>query len=87
MGRFDKIYRKDLPHRAIAVYCYLYERANENGECWPAIPTISSELKLSQQTVRRAIHDLEKSDCIKTEQRYRTKGGKSSLLFKLLEGF
>ena len=84
MGRFDKIYKMDLPHRAVAVYCYLYERANENGECWPAIPTIAEEIKLSQQTVRRAIRDLEKNRCIKTEQRYRTKGGKSSLLFRIL---
>ena len=83
MGRFDKVYRMDLPHRAVAVYCYLYERANEKGECWPAIPTIAEELKLSQQTVRRGIRDLEKSGCVITEQRYRTKGGKSSLLSQL----
>lgn len=81
MGRFDKIYRMDLPHRAIAVYCYLYERANENGECWPAIATIADEIKLSRSTVKRAIVDLKKAGCIETEQRYRTKGGKSSLMF------
>ena len=84
MGRFDKVYKMDLPHRAIAVYCYLYERANERGECWPAVPTIASEIKLSEATVRRAIRDLKKAELLKTEQRYRTKGGKSSLLFKLL---
>lgn len=84
MGKYRQIYQMDLPHRAVAVYCYLCERANENGECWPAIPTISDEIKLSQQTVRRAIRDLEKSGCIQTEQRFRTKGGKSSLLFQLL---
>ena len=84
MGRLDKIYHRDLPHRAVAVYCYLYDRANKEGECWPAIPTIAEEIKLSEQTVRRGIRDLEKSGCIKTEQRYRTKGGKSSLLFQLL---
>ena len=84
MGRLDKIYRTDLPHRAVAVYCYLYDRANKEGECWPAIPTIAEEIKLSVQTVRRGIRDLEKGGCIKTEQRYRTKGGKSSLLFQLL---
>lgn len=81
MGRFDKIYRMDLPHRAVAVYCYLYERANENGECWPAIDTISQEIKLSRSTVKRAIIDLKKAGFIETEQRYRTKGGKSSLMF------
>lgn len=84
MGKYRKIYQMDLPHRAVAVYCYLYERANEKGECWPAIPTIAEEIKLSQQTVRRGIRDLEKSGCIRTEQRFRTKGGKSSLLFQLL---
>ena len=81
MGRFDKIYKMDLPHRAIAVYCYLYERANKEGECWPAIDTISQEIKLSRSTVKRAIADLKKVGFIETEQRYRTKGGKSSLMF------
>ena len=71
----------DLPHRAIAVYCYLYERANKEGECWPAIDTISQEIKLSRSTVKRAIADLKKVGFIETEQRYRTKGGKSSLMF------
>lgn len=62
---------------------YLSDRANKDGECWPAIPTIAAELKLSQSTVRRALHDLRKAGLIETEQRYRTKGGKSSLLYKL----
>lgn len=84
MGRYDKIYRLDLPHRAVAIYCYLYERANKEGECWPAIPTIASEIKLSEATVRRAIRDLRNAGLIDTEQRYRAKGGKSSLLFKIL---
>ena len=74
----------EIPHRAISVYIYLDDRANSNRECWPAIPTIAKELKLSQTTVRRAIRDLCKAGLIVTKQRYRTKGGKSSLLFKLL---
>lgn len=83
MGRLDFLYRMDLPHRAVAVYIYLADRANQNGECWPAIPTIAADLKLSQSTVRRALRDLRQSGLITTEQRYRAKGGKSSLLFKL----
>lgn len=73
----------DLPHRAVAVYTYLYDRANKNGECWPSVPTIAKEIKLSQATVRRAIKDLRKAGLIETEQRYREKGGKSSLLYKI----
>ena len=83
MGRLDFIYNTDLPHRAVTVYIYLYDRANKQGECWPAISTISKALKLSPSTVRRAIKDLQKECLLETEQRYRTKGGKSSLLYKL----
>ena len=73
----------DLPHRAVAVYVYLYDRAKKNGECWPSVSTIAKEIKLSQATVRRAIKDLRKAELIETTQRYRTKGGTSTLLFKL----
>lgn len=83
MGRFDFLYRMELPHRAISVYIYLSDRANKNGECWPAIPTIAADLKLSPSTVRRALRDLRKAGLLETEQRYREKGGKSSLLFTL----
>ena len=83
MSRLDFLYRMDLLHRAVSVYIYLYDRANKDGECWPAIPTIAKELKLSQSTVRRALIDLRKAGLITTEQRYREKGGKSSLLYKM----
>lgn len=83
MGRLDFLYRMDLPHRAVSVYIYLFDRTNKNGECWPAIPTISKELKLSQSTVRRALKDLRKAGLLETEQRYRERGGKSSLLYKI----
>ena len=45
--------------------------------------SIAKELKLSQSTIRRALHDLRKEGLLETEQRYRPKGGKSSLLYKL----
>lgn len=83
MSRLSYIYRTELPHRAVSVYIYLLDRANKNGECWPAIPTMSKDLKLSQSTIRRALHDLRKEGLVETEQRYRKKGGKSSLLFKI----
>lgn len=83
MSRLDFLYRTELPRRAVAVYIYLADRTNENNECWPAIPTIASDLKLSPSTVRRGIRDLKKAGLLATEQRYRKKGGKSSLLFRL----
>ena len=81
MGRFNFLYKMDLQHRAVAVYIYLADRANKNGECWPAIPTIARELKLSQSTVRRALQDLREAELLETEQRYRTKGGKAACFF------
>lgn len=83
MSRLDFLYRTELPHRAVAVYIYLADRTNENNECWPAIPTIAADLKYSPSTVRRGIRDLKKARLLETEQRYRKKGGKSSLLFRL----
>ncbi len=80
MSRLDFLYRTELPHSAVAVYIYLADRTNENNECWPAIPTIASDLKYSPSTVRRGIRDLKKAGLLETEQRYRKKGGKSSLL-------
>ncbi len=83
MRSFTDVYRMDLPHRAISVYIYLADRANKENICWPSIPTISKDLKLSESTTRRALGDLRKAGLLKTEQRYRENGGNSSLLYML----
>lgn len=83
MSKLTFLYQMDLPHRAVAVYTYLYERANKNGECWPSVKTIAGNIKLSPATVRRAIKDLRKVGLIETKQQYRKNGGKSSLCYKL----
>ena len=83
MSKLLFLYQMDLPHRAVAVYTYLYDRANKNGECWPSVNKIAGDIKLSPATVRRAIKDLKMVGMIKTQQRYRKSGGTSSLLFKL----
>lgn len=82
MSRLDFLYRTELPHRAVAVYIYLADRTNENNECWPAIPTIASDLKLSPSTVRRGIRDLKKQGSSQPSSGTE-KSGKSSLLFRL----
>lgn len=83
MRNFTKLYQMDLPHRAISVYIYLADRANKDGICWPSIPTIAKDLKLSESTVRRALGDLRKEGLVRTEQRYRENGGNSSLLYQI----
>lgn len=83
MRNFTKLYQMDLPHRAISVYIYLADRASKDGICWPSIPTISKDLKLSESTTRRALKDLRQAGLIHTEQRYRENGGNSSLQYTL----
>ena len=83
MRNLTELYRMDLPHRAISVYIYLSDRAGKKTTCWPSIPTIAKDLKLSESTTRRALSDLRKAGLIQTEQRYRENGGNSSLLFQI----
>lgn len=83
MGYFTSLYASELPHRAVAVYMYLRDRADRNGKCYPAIGTIARELKLSRSTVKRAIADLEKAGHLFKEQRWRESGGKSSNLYRI----
>jgi predicted transcriptional regulator len=80
---YTKLYRMELPHRAISVYIYLADRANKENVCWPSIRTISKDLQLSESTTRRALNDLRKVGLVQTEQRYRENGGNSSLRYFL----
>ncbi|AEY67554.1 helix-turn-helix domain-containing protein [Clostridium sp. BNL1100] len=84
MGYFTSIYASELPHRAVAVYMYLKDRADKDGKCYPAIGTIARELKLSRSTVKRALADLEKNGKLRKEQRWRENGGKSSCMYYLI---
>lgn len=84
MTDLKKLYQSELPTRAIAVYLYLRGRANKEGVCWPAVPTMARELKMSQSTVRRALHDLIKEDFLAVEKRYRPSGADSSNRYVLV---
>ena len=50
MRNITVLYRMELPHRAISVHMYLSDRANKENTCWPSIPTIAKDLKLSEST-------------------------------------
>jgi len=81
---YDNYNGDNLSHRARTVYNYLQDMANREHLCWPSLRTISTDLALSKSTVKRAIQDLKEAGYLRTEQRWRTNGGKSSLLFRLL---
>lgn len=84
MTDLKRLYQSDLPSRAIAVYLYLRGRANKEGFCWPAIPTMARELKVSESTIRRALRDLVQEGFLKVEERQRESGADSSNMYWLL---
>ena len=84
MTNLKKLYQSDLPNRAIAVYLYLRGRANKEGFCWPAVPTMARELKMSESTIRRALRDLVQEGFLKVEERQRESGADSSNKFTLV---
>lgn len=84
MGYFSSIYADDrLPHRAKAVYMYLKDRSDKNGQSWPGIKTIARELNVSTSTVKRAVDDLIRFGYMEKETRFRENGGQTSNLYTL----
>ena len=84
MTDLNQIYQSDLPNRAIAVYLYLRGRANKEGFCWPAVPTIARDLKMSESIIRRALRDLVREGFLKIEERQRESGANSSNIYSLI---
>ncbi|MCR2048613.1 helix-turn-helix domain-containing protein [Acetatifactor muris] len=84
MEYFQTIYSSGLPHRAITVYMYLYDRADRDKSCWPAIPTMARELGMSRSTIKRALNDLASAGYLRKEYRYRENGSYTSNLYTLL---
>ena len=83
MSFYGNLYQEEIPSRAKAVYMYLKDRSNADGECWPAIKTIARDTSMSVSTVKRAIDDLMKHGLLRKERRYRENGGNSSNRFYL----
>lgn len=81
---FNAVYQSDLSHRARAVYMYLKDRSDAEGQCWPAIKTIGAELGLSRSTVKRALDDLCKAGLLQKDPRWRENGSYTSNLYRLL---
>ena len=82
---FLKFISSDLPHRAKAVYMYLKDRSNTDGQCYPAIGTIRKGIKPITENCRAGDSGSGKGWLIKKEQRWRENGGKSSLLYTLID--
>ncbi|WP_124100942.1 helix-turn-helix domain-containing protein [Ruminococcus sp. Marseille-P6503] len=78
-----RIYDLGLSHKAVAVYCYLCNRADKNGECFPSVRRISEDLNINKSTVFRAFNELEEQGLLEREARYHTRGGRRSSLYRI----
>lgn len=78
-----RIYDLGLTHKSISVYCYLANRADKNGECFPSVRSIAEDLNLNRATVYRAFRELEERNLLERKARYNTSGGRRSSLYIL----
>lgn len=78
-----RIYDLGLSHKAVSVYCYLANRADKYGECFPSVRRISEDLNLSKSTIFRAFNELEKHGLLERFPRYHAQGGRRSSLYKI----
>lgn len=84
MSNREKLFKSNLPSRAVNVALYLDSMANSERKCWPSIRKIATDLHISHSTVKRAIIDLKTNGFLETETRRRPSGAYSSLLYELL---
>lgn len=64
----NEIFSMGLSAEEIAVYAYLMYRENRKSfQCWPSFNTIGKALKMSRNTVRKYVRQLEDKGFIQTE--------------------
>lgn len=78
-----RIYDLGLSHKAVSIYCYLANRADKNGECFPSVRRIAEDLSISKSTVYRAFNELEKHNLLERFPRYHAQGGRRSSLYRI----
>ena len=78
-----RIYDLGLSHKAVAVYCYLANRADINGECYPSGRRIAEDLSIHKSTVYRAFTELENRGLLERIPRYHIQGGRRSSLYRV----
>ena len=78
-----RIYDLGLSHKAVSVYCYLANRADKNGECFPSVRRIAEDLSVDKSTVFRAFIELEENGLLERFPRYHPQGGRRSSLYRI----
>ena len=65
----------------------LADAADDQGVCWPSIPTVARKCCLSKRTIQRTLQDLVNGGWLQVEPRFRKDGSRTSNSYRLaLEG-
>ena len=83
MKYLNSIYDSNLSTTEIAVYLFLKDHSNKNGESFHSKRSIAGAIKKSPRTVQRCLRELERLGFVKTKQRYRSNGGQTSNLYTI----
>ncbi|MCL0001509.1 helix-turn-helix domain-containing protein, partial [Providencia rettgeri] len=54
---------------SVAIMARLADFSNDDGVCWPSVPTIARQIGAGESTVRTAIKNLEKAGWLSSEKR------------------
>jgi hypothetical protein len=75
--------QKGISSGAKMIYGRLGRYAGENGECYPAVPTLAAEIGASERQTQRYLAELERERFIRRVPRF-SKSGQSSNAFQFL---
>ncbi len=72
-----EIWSKSISSAAFHVYGFLSWCADKSGRCYPSVAEISRRCHIAENTVRKAIRELERNELIRSQTQYTvTKSGK-----------
>lgn len=79
----NSIYDSNLSTTEIAVYLFLKDHSDRNGECFHGVKTIARAINKSDRTVQRSLKALKNAGFIQVTRRYRPNRSLTSNLYKV----
>jgi len=73
------------PHAKLLLMA-LADRADDQGACWPSIPRLAQQCRLSPRTVQRLLQALVAAALLRAEPRFRADGSRTSNRYYLALG-
>jgi hypothetical protein len=71
-------WRQVLAPTVKLVLMSMADAADDQGVCWPGVPTLARKCCVSERTVRRIMGDLETNGLIRRDSRFRNDGSQTS---------